>query len=62
MIRQLFRSRTNRQLGGVCGGLAAYFGVDPTVIRLLAVAAAFLTCSTAVLCYIAAWIIMPEEP
>jgi phage shock protein PspC (stress-responsive transcriptional regulator) len=59
--KRLTRSRDDRMLGGVCGGLAAYSGVDATVIRLLAVVGAILGFGSLVLIYIAMWILVPEE-
>ena len=61
MDRRLYRSRTDRILGGVCSGIAKYFDVDPTIIRLLAVALIFAG-GSGILAYIIAWIIVPEEP
>jgi phage shock protein C len=40
--KKLYRSRENRMLGGVCGGLGEYFDIDPTLVRLLFVFGAFL--------------------
>jgi phage shock protein PspC (stress-responsive transcriptional regulator) len=48
-------------LGGVCGGIGEYFDIDPTIIRLVAVAFA-LTAGAGVLAYIIAWIIIPDQP
>jgi phage shock protein C len=59
--RKLYRSRTNRKLAGVCGGLAEYFNLDPTLIRVLFVALAVLGGSGIVL-YLAMWIIVPNQP
>jgi len=59
--RRLYRSRTDRILGGVCSGIAKYFDVDPTIIRLVAVALIFAG-GSGILAYILAWIIIPEEP
>lgn len=59
--RKLYRSRSDRMLGGVCGGIAAYFNIDPTLVRLLAVGAIFLA-GSAILAYLVAWIVIPEEP
>jgi phage shock protein C len=59
--RKLYRSRTNRQVAGVCGGLAEYFGMDPTLIRVLFVVLAVLGGSGVVL-YLALWIIVPNAP
>jgi phage shock protein C len=59
--RKLYRSRTNRKLAGVCGGLAQYFNIDATLIRVLFVLLAVLGGSGLVL-YVAMWIIVPKEP
>ena len=57
--KRLYKSRTNRVLCGVCGGIGEYFGIDPTIVRLLCV---LLGCaSTGLILYIIAAIIMPEE-
>lgn len=60
MSKKLYRSRTQRMIGGVCGGIAEYFNVDPTIIRLIW---AFLIIfwGTGLLAYLIAWIIIPEE-
>lgn len=61
--KRLYRSRTNRMIGGVIGGFAEYMGVDATVLRIIF---AFLTLFTGIwyglLLYIIAMIIVPEEP
>jgi phage shock protein C len=59
--RKLYRSKTNRQLAGVCGGLAEHFNLDATLIRVLFVVLAVLGGSGLVL-YVAMWIIIPNEP
>jgi phage shock protein C len=59
--RKLYRSRTNRQLAGVCGGLAEYFNLDATLIRVLFVVLAVLGGSGLVI-YLVLWIIVPREP
>jgi phage shock protein C len=59
--RKLYRSKTNRQLAGVCGGLAEYFNLDATLIRVLFVLLAVLGGSGVVL-YVAMWIIVPKQP
>ena len=57
--KKLYRSTTNKMLCGVCGGIAEYFNIDPTIIRLLAV---LFACSGAgLLVYFIAAIIMPVE-
>ncbi|MCZ7536681.1 MAG: PspC domain-containing protein [Acidimicrobiia bacterium] len=58
--RRLFRSRGDRMLGGVCGGVARTYGWDPTLVRLGMVLVALVTAGAAIVGYIAAWIIIPE--
>ena len=59
--RKLYRSKSNRQLAGVCGGLAQYFNLDATLVRVLFILLAVLGGSGLVL-YLAMWIIVPKEP
>ena len=59
--RKLYRSRSNRQIAGVCGGLAEYFNMDATLLRVLFIVLAVLGGSGIVL-YLALWIIVPREP
>lgn len=59
MSTQLSRSRSDRMLSGVCGGLARYFGVDSTLVRLVFVLAVLSGLSP--LIYIVLWVVMPEE-
>jgi len=59
--RRLYRSRTNRMLGGVAGGLAEYLQVDSALVRL-AFAALVLAAGAGLLGYVIAWIVIPEEP
>ncbi len=60
-MKRLYRSRKNRQLGGVCGGIAEYFEIDPVIVRLIAVALFFVG-GSAILAYIIALIVIPYEP
>ncbi len=60
--KQLFRSRTDRMIAGLCAGLGEYANLDPTVVRLLFVLAFFLTGPGIVLAYLIMAIIIPEEP
>jgi phage shock protein C len=59
--RKLYRSKTDRKLAGVCGGLAQYFNTDATLIRVLFVVLAVLGGAGLVI-YAAMWIIVPNEP
>ena len=58
--QRLYRSSADRMLGGVCGGLAHYFDVDPVLIRLLFVVTAFIS-GAGILAYIVLWIVVPFE-
>lgn len=59
MAKRLYRSRNDRMIGGVCGGLAEYFDIDPTIVRLGFVALFFI--GGAILAYIIAWLVIPKE-
>jgi phage shock protein PspC (stress-responsive transcriptional regulator) len=58
--KRLYRAREGRVVAGVCAGLAAYFGVDPTLVRL-AFALVTVFGGIGVLLYLVAWIVIPEE-
>ncbi len=58
--RVLKRSKDNRVVGGVCGGLSAYFDVDVTLLRIVAVVLAFAD-GVGILLYLILWIVVPEE-
>ncbi len=62
-VRRLYRSRSDRRLLGVCGGLGVYLEVDSTLVRLFAVVVAVLTgIIPGIIAYLLAWLIVPEEP
>ncbi|MBO8140360.1 MAG: PspC domain-containing protein [Thermosipho sp. (in: Bacteria)] len=61
MRKNLYRSNDDKILGGVCGGLAEYFEVSSTLVRLLWVLLIFID-GIGLLLYIVAWIIMPKKP
>jgi phage shock protein PspC (stress-responsive transcriptional regulator) len=61
MSKKLYRSRNDRMIAGVCGGLADYFDVDSSLIRL-AVLLIFLFQGVGLIAYIIAWLVMSEEP
>lgn len=58
--KKLYRSKTDRMIGGVCGGLGAYLGVDPLIFRFLFVVLLF-GADFGFLLYLLMWIIVPEE-
>ena len=57
--KRLNRRTHDKILGGVCSGLADYFGVDATLVRVLTVIAAVFSLGTAVVAYVVAWALMP---
>jgi phage shock protein C len=61
MGNKLYRSRSNRMIAGVCGGIGEYLDIDPTLVRLILIVLVFLGLS-GVLAYIIAWIVIPEDP
>jgi phage shock protein C len=61
LTKKLYRSRSQIMLGGVCGGLAEYFDVDVTIVRLLWVVA-FFAGGAGFLAYLVAWVIIPQPP
>ena len=60
MEKRLYRSRSDRMIWGVCGGLAEYFDIDPTIIRIIAVLLAFDS-GAGILAYIILAIVVPLE-
>lgn len=61
MAKKLYRSKSQKMLAGVCGGLAEYFDVDVTIIRLLMAGLGLVTAILPMFFfYIIAWIIIPE--
>jgi phage shock protein C len=59
--KKLYRSRIDKRIAGVCGGLAKYFGVDSTWIRLVFILF-LLVGGSAILVYLLMWLIVPLEP
>ena len=59
--KPLRRSRTDRKVAGVLGGIANYFNVDPTLVRVGYIILAFVTVGCALIAYPVLWFVMPEE-
>lgn len=59
--KKLYRSRTDSKIAGVCGGLGAYFDIDPTLVRLFFIMFFFVG-GSAFLAYVVIWLITPLEP
>ncbi|MDF2524740.1 MAG: phage shock protein PspC [Clostridiales bacterium] len=60
MGNKLYLSDMNKKIGGVCGGIGEYFGIDPTIIRLVWIILAFAF-GTGLLAYFVAWAIIPRR-
>lgn len=59
--KKLTRSRSDRMIAGVCGGLADYLGWDPSMVRILYALISIFTAFSGVIFYIILWIIIPEN-
>ncbi|HZK22157.1 MAG TPA: PspC domain-containing protein [Oscillospiraceae bacterium] len=63
MDKKLYRSKEDKKLSGLCGGLGEFLGIDPTIIRVLVVIGTFFTAFfMGIALYIALSIIVPEHP
>jgi len=60
MAKKLYRSRTDRKIWGICGGLAKYLDMDPTVVRIIAVVSIFIS-GIGIIAYIVMRIMVPKE-
>ena len=60
-VKKLRRSRTDKMVAGVCGGVAKLLGVDAALVRILLVAATLFGFGAGAILYLACWILMPEE-
>ncbi|MEF8833181.1 MAG: PspC domain-containing protein [Candidatus Thermoplasmatota archaeon] len=61
-MKRLYRSGKDKFLGGVCGGIGEYFGIDPMIVRIIWVILAIASLGTALLVYIILWIFIPRNP
>ena len=59
-MKKLYLSDTDKKIGGVCGGIAQYFDIDPIIVRILWFVAAFFY-GIGIIHYLACWIIVPRE-
>jgi phage shock protein C len=61
-VKYFCRSKSNRMIAGVCGGIAKYFGLDPYLVRVCyVVISVFSAAFPGIIIYLAAWLIMPDE-
>lgn len=61
-FKRLYRSGKDKLLGGVCGGLGEYLGIDPVILRIIWIIGTIVTAGTGILLYIIFWIIVPRNP
>ena len=61
-MKKLYRSRTDKKIAGVCGGLAEYFGIDATIVRIIAFALLLPGWLPGFLPYVIMWVIVPQKP
>ena len=61
MKKRLYRTKTDRKLAGVCGGVAEYFNIDPTIVRVVWALLAFFY-GTSILLYVIMAFVVPEKP
>jgi phage shock protein C len=59
--KRLVRSRDDRWIAGVCGGVAQYLGVDANLVRLIVVLGTIFGFGSLLVAYVVAWVLMPEE-
>lgn len=60
-MKKLYRSPTNKKIAGVCSGVAEYFNVDLTLVRLVWISA-IIFAGTGILAYLICWLIIPQNP
>ena len=60
--RKLTRSREDKWIAGICGGIAEHTGIDPTLIRVILVIATILGAGSLIVIYLICWVIIPKTP
>ncbi len=62
MAKTLYRSKTDRKIAGICGGLGKYLNIDPTLVRVVFILMLLPGGLPGILPYLILWIVIPEEP
>lgn len=62
MTKRLYRSTTDRKIAGICAGIAEYFGIDPVIVRVIAVLLLLPGGLPGLLPYVVLWIVVPSRP
>lgn len=60
-VKKLYRSRKDKMIAGICGGIGEIYSLDPTMVRLVYALITIFSAGTAILVYVLGWIIIPEE-
>ncbi|HRJ91297.1 MAG TPA: PspC domain-containing protein [Candidatus Saccharibacteria bacterium] len=61
-MKKLYRSTTDKKIAGVCGGIAEYFDIDPTIVRIIFVALLLPGGLPGLLPYLILWVVVPTKP
>jgi len=61
VVKKIYRLEDDKKIGGVCSGLADYFDIDPTLVRLGVIVLTVITNGAGLFAYVAAWAVMPEK-
>lgn len=62
MTKRLYRSTADRKIAGICAGIAEYFGIDPVIVRVIAVLLLLPGGLPGLLPYVVLWIVVPSRP
>ncbi|MBA0127722.1 phage shock protein C (PspC) family protein [Haloechinothrix alba] len=60
-LKRIRRSKSNRMIAGVCGGIADYFGIEAIIVRIVLVATALIALGAPLVLYAIGWLLIPEE-
>lgn len=60
-MKKLYLSSTNKKIGGVCGGIAEYFNIDASIVRLAWIILTIFTSGAGLIAYLIAWMVIPSE-
>jgi phage shock protein C len=61
-MKKIYLSRSDRKIGGVCGGMGEYFDKDPTLIRIVVTLLILFSFGFGIIAYLAMWLIIPKKP
>lgn len=61
-MKKFYRSNDDKKLGGVCGGIAEYFGIDATIVRIIFVVLSLPGGAPGILPYLILWLVIPQKP